>query len=309
MGMSATHVARLTREQGERLYRELGRGAFAFRPVDHARWAAQGEDVSVVLYQSGKLVAQGRGLSAFLARHAGLLGASAAPAPPPRAPLPEEDGPPRTTAGSDESGKGDYFGPLVVAAALVRPDQRALLAELHVVDSKLAGDERIRRTEGVLLRELVTAVRVLEPAAYNAAWAEVRNVNVLLGRLHAEVLAEVLAREPSPEGCRIVVDRFGEPAHVLRHLPERLRATPLLMIPGGEREPAVAAASFLARAAFLASFQRLRDEAPVDLPFGASDPRIVPAARALAREGGRARLGAFAKLHFRTTLKVGPEAG
>lgn len=303
--MSSTSVWRLTRQQGERLYADLGRSAYRFRPVDHAFWGAQGEDVSVVLYRSGKLVVQGRGAEAFAARHAEVLGgpppaAAAAPAEP----LPGAGEAPCPTAGSDESGKGDYFGPLVVAAALVRPEQLTLLRQLNVVDSKLAGDERIRRSEGVLRRELVTAVRVLEPAAYNAAWAEVRNVNVLLGRLHAEVLAEVLAQEPLPEGCRIVVDRFGEPRHVTRHLPERLRRVPLLMIPGGEREPAVAAASFLARAAFLTSFQRLRDEAPVDLPYGASDPRIVPAARALAREGGLVRLGAFAKLHFRTTQQI-----
>lgn len=297
--MSSTRVAKLSREAGERLYREIARGAYQFRPVDHAHWGAQGEDVSVVWYRSGKLVVQGRGTEAFEARYAQLLGAPAAASGRPALPAPA--GGPRTTAGSDESGKGDYFGPLVVAAALVRPDQLPLLQQLQVVDSKLAGDERIRRTEGVLLRELGTAVRVLEPAAYNEAWAEVRNVNVLLGRLHAEVLAEVLAKEPHPEGCQIVIDRFGEPRHVTKHLPERLRQTPLLMIPGGEREPAVAAASFLARAAFLASFQRLRDEAPVDLPYGASDPRIVPAARSLLREGGRERLGAFAKLHFRTT--------
>lgn len=301
--VSSTYVGSLTREQGERLYRYLGRGAFQFRPVAHAHWAAQGEDVSVVFYRSGKLVVQGKGLEVFVERQRGLLGAASAPvAPGARPPLPERE--PRPTAGSDESGKGDYFGPLVVAAALVRPEQLGRLRELDVVDSKLVGDQRIRQTEGLLLRELVTAVRVLEPEAYNAAWAEVRNVNVLLGRLHAEVLAEVLAAVPDPALCRIVVDRFGEPTHVTRHLPARLASAEFHMIVGGEREPAVAAASFLARAAFLRSFDRLRADAPVELPYGASDPRIVPAARALLREGGSAWLGTFAKLHFRTTERL-----
>lgn len=303
--MSRTLVVTLPAAAGERLYRELGHATFQFRPVDHARWAAQGEDVSVVFYVSGKLVVQGKGVEAFAQRHQALLGASAAaPAAPARAAVPGADEG-RTTAGSDESGKGDYFGPLVVAAALVRPEQRELLAQLNVVDSKLVGDERIRRSEGILLRELVTAVRVLMPEAYNAAHAECRNVNVLLGRLHAEVLGEVLADAPDVGACRIVVDRFGEPTHVTKHLSAAARKAAFTMVPGAEREPAVAAASFLARAAFLRGFEQLRDQAPVDLPYGASDPRIIPAARALLQEGGAVGLGRFAKLHFKTTQKAG----
>jgi ribonuclease HIII len=300
-----TRVVTLDAATGERLYRELGRGAFRFRPVDHARWAAQGEDVSVVLYVSGKLVVQGKGVEAFVERHRALLGPSAeAPSAPASRPIPGADAG-CVTAGSDESGKGDYFGPLVVAAALVRPDQHGLLADLGVADSKLVGDEKIRRTEGVLLRELVCAVKVLMPDAYNAAWAECRNVNVLLGRLHAEVLGEVLAKVADPSVCRIVVDRFGEPRHVLAHLPAPAQKAAFTMVPGAEREPAVAAASFLARASFLRGFEELRQTAPLELPFGASDPRIVPAARALLKEGGRAWLGKFAKLHFKTTEKAG----
>lgn len=296
-------MARLDRQQGERLYRELGHGAFQFRPVEHAHWGAQGEDVSVVWYRSGKCVVQGKGLEVFVARHAELLGGPARAASGREAPAPPTSGT-GPVAGSDESGKGDYFGPLTVAAVLVKPGQEEVLRRLDVVDSKLAGDERIRRAEGVLRRELVTAVRTLLPEAYNAAWAEVRNVNVLLGRLHAEVLNEVLREVPDPAGCRIVVDRFGDGAHVTKHLTAHAARAAFTSIVRGEREPAVAAASFLARAAFLAGFEGLRADAGGTLPYGASDPRIVPIARGLFREGGRGWLGKFAKLHFKTTLAV-----
>jgi ribonuclease HIII len=162
---------------------------------------------------------------------------------------------------------------------LVRPEQAGLLTRLTVVDSKLAGDQRIRQTEGVLLAELTCAVRVLPPEEYNAAWEEVRNVNVLLGRLHAELLGEVLEQAPDPGVCRIVVDKFGDPKHVTKHLPAHAKKAAFTMITGGEREPAVAAASFLARAAFLRGFDALRADAGTDLPLGSSDPRIVPAPR------------------------------
>jgi ribonuclease HIII len=303
--LSATFVAKISRETGERLYRELGHGPFQFRPVPYAHWGALGEDVSVAWYRSGKLVVQGKGLEVFVERHRSLLGAGASATVERAATASGLAAWAGATVGSDESGKGDYFGPLAVAAALVRPDQADFLTRLTVVDSKLAGDRRIQAAEGALVKELVTAERVLMPEVYNAEWAKVRNVNVLLGRLHAEVLTEVLSKGKPDAGCRIVVDKFGDPSHVRKHLPPTACSLEFAMITGGEREPAVAAASFLARAAFLRGFDLLRADAPVELPLGASDPRILGAARALVREGGKAWLGKFAKLHFKTTDRLG----
>jgi ribonuclease HIII len=301
--MSGTLVVMLEESAGERLYKELGRGAFQFKPMDHARWAASGEDVSVVWYRSGKLVVQGKGAQAFAERHRSILGDAARVEPAgQRRPPPNASGKP--TVGSDESGKGDYFGPLAVAAVLVTPDQQALLDRLGVVDSKIVSDERIKRAEGVLLKDLVSASRVLMPEAYNSAWEESKNVNVVLGKMHAECINEVMARVPEPAQARIVVDRFGEPDHVISRLLPAVKQVPFTMVPGGEAEPAVAAASWLARAAFLRGLARLQADAPVDLPLGASDPRIVPAARALVREGGMLWLAKFAKLHFRTTKSL-----
>jgi ribonuclease HIII len=292
-----TFVTKLARTEGERLYRTLGHEGFAFRPVDHAHWGARGPEVAVVWYRSGKIVVQGAGTEGFLARflpeHAG---AAAVPSPA----APAVGGP---TVGSDESGKGDYFGALAVAAALVRPDDVPALAAWGVTDSKLASDGRVRRLEGVLVDRLPHAVRVLEPEAYNAAWAETGNLNRLLGRLHAEAI-ESVCEQAGDGDLRIVVDRFGDADHVRRHLGPRSVARPFEMRVRAEADPAVAAASFLARAAFLRSFDALRALAGDDLPLGASDPRIVKVARRLLREGGEPWLGKFAKLHFRVTEKA-----
>ena len=297
--MSDTFVTTLAAAEGRRLYDDLGRGPFSFRPVPHALWSAQGEEVTATLYRSGKLVVQGKGTGEFLRRR--LPGqAGAAPAARP-APAADErlDVP---TVGSDESGKGDYFGPLAVAAVLAEPKDAALLESLGVCDSKLAGDGRIRSAEGLLAQSLPHAVRLLMPEEYNARWAEARNVNVLLGRLHAEVLEEVCARAARPDSVRIVVDQFGGAHHVTRHLGPAARRAAFTMRTGGESNPAVAAASFLARAAFLRGFDEVRNLAGDHvLPRGASDPRIATTARDLFREGGEPWLGRFAKLHFRVT--------
>lgn len=298
--MSGTLVVRMDAEAADRLYKELGHGLYQFRPMDHALWAGSGEDVSVVYYKSGKLVVQGKGATAFAERYRSILGDTARvePAGAKRPPTSTSGKP---TVGSDESGKGDYFGPLSVSAVLVLPDQLALLADMGVADSKVVSDERIRRSEGALLKACTSATRVLMPEAYNTAWEQAKNVNIVLGRLHAECINEVLAKAPPGAPCRVVVDKFGDPALVTAHLGPAARAAAFTMIEGAESEPAVAAASWLARAAFLRGLSRLQQDAPVDLPLGSSDPRIVPAARALVREGGMLWLAKFAKMHFRTT--------
>jgi ribonuclease HIII len=295
-----TFVTKLDEPAGRRLYDALGREAFSFRSVPYARWSAQGQETTVTLYASGKLVVQGRGAEAFAARHLPDVPRSPAEAPPSSsAPLLD-----RPTVGSDESGKGDYFGALVVAAALVCPEDLPRLQELGVQDSKLVADGRVRRMEGALADLLPHAVRVLEPEAYNAVYAEIGNVNKLLGRLHAEVLDEVVAQAPAGTRLRIVVDRFGDPRHVRAHLGSAASQVPFTMPTRAEANPAVAAASLLARAAFLRSFESLKGLADGDLYLGASDPRILQAARRMLREGGRAWLGKFAKLHFKVTEKA-----
>ena len=106
----------------EDLRRELEARGFDLRPLPYGHFQARGEDVVVAAYKSGKVVVQGKGEQAFLARQ-GIEG----PAPI------ALDGP---VVGSDESGKGDYFGPLVVAAVVVKPEQVKELQRAGVRDCK-----------------------------------------------------------------------------------------------------------------------------------------------------------------------------
>lgn len=297
--MTQTWVAKLDEAAGRRLKDELGRANYAFRPQDHAWWSARGEDTVVVWYRSGKLVVQGHGAEAFVTRY--LEGGAARAGGAKDAPREPALG--RPEIGSDESGKGDYFGPLVVAAAFVRPEDEEELRAMGVQDSKAASDGLVRRLEGVLQNRLPHAIRVLDPETYNEAWRAEGNLNRLLGRVHAEVLEAVVAIAPDGP-LRIVVDRFGDPEHVRRNLGRAAKAHAFVMPTGGESHLAVAAASFLARAAFLREFESLRGLAGGELYRGSSDPRILPLARRLLREGGEAWLGRFAKLHFKTTERA-----
>ena len=297
--MADTYVARLDQAAGRRLKDDLGRESFAFRPQDHAWWSARGPDTVVTLYRSGKLVVQGQGAEAFVTRFLsqGAEKKGGEGAVPTGRPLKHAE------IGSDESGKGDYFGPLTVAAALVDPATEAVIRELGVQDSKAVTDALVRRVEGTIVDLVPHAVRVLEPEAYNEAYAAEKNLNRLLGRLHAEVIEEVAAQAPAGR-LRIVVDRFGDPEHVRRNLGPEVKQHAFVMPTKAESHPAVATASFLARAAFLRGFEELKGLAGGELYRGSSDPRILPLARRMLREGGEPWLGRFAKLHFKTTARA-----
>ncbi len=267
-----------------------------WRTVPHARFSLKAEDVVVTCYQSGKLLLQGRDLDGFVARHLALtLGAHTERA---------TDELPVTgiTIGSDETGKGDYFGPLVVAAACVEPGQVDRLRAAGVADSKKLSDQRARSLSGLLEVEVRHEFSVLPPTLYNEAYARAGNVNVLLADMHARAIARLLAR--CSDAAAIVVDQFGHEGLVARALARQVSRHPALMqTPRGERHPAVAAASVLARARFLDDLAACSDACGTELAKGAGPPADAAAARVWAI-GGAKLLATVAKLHFKNTDKL-----
>ena len=205
--------------------------------------------------------------------------------------------------GLDESGKGDYFGPLVAAAcAVLTSEQEARLQALGVADSKKLSDSRCLELAAQLER-LVPWERVaIFPARYNQLYRRLGNVNRLLAWAHARALENLLQRV-GVEVAQVVADQFAVSPAVLEQARfARGRRVPLLQRHRAEEDVAVAAASVLARAAFLEGLQRLSRRAGVPLPKGAT--HVEAAARQVVARGGEALLGQVAKLHFRTTQAV-----
>ncbi len=211
----------------------------------------------------------------------------------------------RAWIGTDECGKGDYFGPLVVAAVAIDREMADAIDRLHVRDSKAISDVTIRALASKLHALLGDRAEVLalDPPAYNDAMEREpfrANAARLLGAMHAGAINALAARYPVDE---IVVDKFGREEHVRADLtPEawRIRFT---MVPHAERDPAVAAASVLARNAFLQAMEQLSDAVGFDLPKGASI-EVERTVSELVRDIGLAGLRRFAKLHFKTTGKL-----
>ena len=202
--------------------------------------------------------------------------------------------------GTDESGKGDYFGPLVVAGLFLPEGQEAVLAELGVRDSKKFSDGRVQEMAQLLQRGYTYSLVVIGPEKYNALYAKMKNLNRLLAWAHARVIENILEKV---DCRRVITDQFGDKIFVLSALMKKGRQIELIQKPKAEEDMAVAAASILARAEFLRRLYFLSQEIGLDLPKGAS-AKVEEVAYQLVKERGQAILNRVAKVHFKTTQKV-----
>jgi ribonuclease HIII len=203
--------------------------------------------------------------------------------------------------GTDEAGKGDYFGPLVVAAAYADEVALTRLPQAGVKDSKrISSLPRLRELEKAV-KQICPAfeVVVISPPRYNELVAEMGNLNLLLAWAHARAIENVLGRV---ECGLAVTDQFGDESYLRESLMKRGRTIELQQRVKAEDDSAVAAASILARAAFVRALDRLAEEVGTALPRGAT--HVVPVARQLHQRGGEGLLRRLAKLHFKTTKRV-----
>jgi ribonuclease HIII len=203
--------------------------------------------------------------------------------------------------GSDESGKGDYFGPLVVAAVYVDGQTEPRLIDLGVCDSKLLPDHRILEMAEIIGQMCPHSVVSLGPKTYNEMYAQMQNLNQLLAWGHARCLERVLEKVT----CDLAIaDQFGNESYLRNALGERGRQIRLEQHPHAESDMAVAAASILARAEFVRKMEQLSRQVGKKLPKGAFDPSIITIGREIVARGGEAALAEVAKVHFKITQKI-----
>ena len=205
--------------------------------------------------------------------------------------------------GMDESGKGDWFGPLAIAAVYVDENTAAMLRHIGVRDSKELSAETILRFAGQIERTVRPEQRfvlALDPAEYNKRYARHGNINLLLAEAYAEVADQVWRTTQAPA---IVCDQFAQNAERLElafsaaSLPR-----PIQQHRAESASIAVAAASILASAAFAEALVQLGQQAGLGepLPKGASEvDKLQAAARQIIATHGAAALGCYAKLDFK----------
>lgn len=278
-----------------------GKG-FEIGDGQHLIFSASKSDCKVYLYETLKLLIQGSKASYYVE----LLASSSLIQGRPQEYQRETN---KTTSltnlslpriGSDESGKGDYFGPLVIGAVYVDERSQATLERIGIRDSKLLSDDAVARMAPQIRRAAVAIHVAIGPLRYNELHKEMKNVNRLLGWGHARAIENILSTHDSPWA---VADQFGDRRFIELALFEKGKKIRLIQMPKAESDIAVAAASIVARQEFLSSLNRLGGSLGISLPKGASEA-VIEVATEIAKRHGLNTLSTVAKLHFKTTDRV-----
>jgi ribonuclease HIII len=282
-----------------------GRG-YLFREVPYARYAAANDKLNAVFYESGKLVLQGKGVQEFIEfvlepeiLKEVKLGYEEV--------LNPEIALPRL--GVDESGKGDFFGPLCVAGVYVNQSMLRPWQDAGVRDSKnISSDKKIADLAKVIMETpgCVWSVVPIGNEAYNRLHAKMHSVNTLLAWGHARVIENLMGQrhKMNPLPVRAISDQFASSKDVVaKALMSLGREIELIQRHKAEADLAVAAASILARNEFVTRLGTLGKQFGIKFPKGAS-AAVDAAAKEFVEKNGGDKLNLVSKTHFRTAYRA-----
>lgn len=301
-----SYTAKLSAEQADVLEQIVRTEGYDLREVPYARYSGVKKDHNVTFYESGKLVVQGKGTRDFVefvleprVLQEARLGYEAVLNPELLAPR----------LGVDESGKGDFFGPLCIAGVYVNEAVIHAWKDAGIRDSKnISSDKRIA-TLAELVAETpgcVFNVVTVGNEAYNRMHSANGSVNRVLAWGHARVIENLMLQKHrmNPPPVRAISDQFAsDKATVAKALMSLGREIELVQRHKAEEDIAVAAASILARNEFVRRLSQLGQQYGMEFPKGAS-AAVEQAGRDFVGRHGPKALGKVAKLHFRTRYRV-----
>lgn len=202
--------------------------------------------------------------------------------------------------GTDESGKGDFFGPLVIAGVYADENTQRILRTLGVDDSKKLTDKKISSIAEDIKKLCTYSIVVVGNKKYNIIYEKIGNLNKLLAWGHARVIENVLEKV---ECENVLSDQFGNPNLIKNALMEKGRNVNLQQRPRAEENVVVAAASILARDAFVKNMKQMSKEYEIEFIKGASN-MTIEVGKDFAHKFGKGRLNEVAKIHFSTFKKI-----
>ena len=311
--MATTFTYELTNDQQELLLGLMVNGNYRKREVPYSVYSIEGDHFNATLYSKEKhglrkLCVQGSKAEDFVLFQLEPLVLGKAALGYEKELQPELFS---AHAGSDESGKGDYFGPLVVCCAYTDEKLSQEMQSLGVKDCKQMSDKAVLSVGASLRRLLGTsgyAVVKLGNAAYNRLYAKIGNINRMLAWAHGTAIEELLEKRPDCD--RVVVDQFAPTELTIRRaLKARGKLAKVEQRHKAESDIAVAAASVIARELFIRDCLAMGTEcfgegAEERIPLGSSDPRVASLAAEMVAKHGPTWLMNHCKAHFRTTDKV-----
>jgi ribonuclease HIII len=301
-----TYTIKLDDGQMELLGAILKQKGWQPMEVAYTRFAYKGSDCNVSAYTSGKVVIAGKGTEDFVrftleseVTQKVKLGYDDVLHPDWYEPH----------AGLDESGKGDFFGPVIAATVIADTESIQAWVKAGVRDSKAIAESKILELDRLICSTPGATVKTCfcGMPKYNELMSKPgANLNRLLAWQHATALSQALTNRWVPRG---LLDQFTEQPLVQRELTRKgVKNFDLAMRTKAEEDPVVAAASVVARAEFVRQMRGLSERFGDKLQKGASAKVKEQAAEIIRKFGVRA-LGDFAKLHFRTAYEVVSAAG
>jgi len=302
----SSYTCKLTDPQAVALKDWLQAHGYKFRDVPYARFAGEKDKTNLVFYESGKLVIQGKGTQEFIEfvlepeiLKEARLGYETVLNPELLL----------ARLGVDESGKGDFFGPLCIAGVYVNESVVKAWKDSGIRDSKnISSDKRIKDL-AELIRETPGCVSTVVPIgneAYNRLYAKMKSVNTMLAWGHARVIENLMGQKHkmNPPPVRAISDQFAHSKDtVAKALMTLGREIELIQKHRAEEDLAVAAASILARHEFVTRLAALERQYEIVLPRGAS-AAVDAAAKHFIEKHGVGNLPKVAKMHFRTALRA-----
>ncbi len=299
---SYTHA--LTNDQATKLRGVLEELGFIFAPKPYTIFFGQKNKLSVAVYEKGpKVLVQGKGVEEFVQFELEPRILGEAKLGYEEVHTPEMFQP---HFGVDESGKGDFFGPLVISGVYVDAGIARKFLDAGVQDSKRIGsDARIRALADSIRKDslgLVDTV-LIGPERYNDLYEKFGNLNKLLGWGHARVIENLL--EKKPDCPRSLSDQFADARVIQQALLQHGRKIEIEQRTKAESDVAVAAASILAREAFINWLERRGKTLGMKLGRGVSTD-VKEAATKLVEAKGAGILREVAKVHFRTAHEIAP---
>lgn len=301
-----SYTTKLTDAQAAALHGWIKQSGYEMRDVPYARFAGSKDKLTVVFYESGKLVVQGKGTQEFVEfvlepeiLKQAKLGYEEVLNPDLILPR----------FGVDESGKGDFFGPLTVAGVYVNESIVREWKTAGVRDSKTIGSDKKISEIAELIRQTPGCIHAVVPIgneAYNRLYTKMRSVNTLLAWGHARVIENLMLQRHrmNPQPVRAISDQFASNKQtVAKALMSLGREIELVQRHKAEEDLAVAAASILARDEFVRRLAGLEQQFGVKLPKGAS-AAVDAAAKEFVAKHGAQTLPKVAKMHFRTAYRA-----
>jgi ribonuclease HIII len=292
---SPCFVATIDVSLAGKLQQELTDQGFEITHPAYTLFSAQKKGISCTLYTSGKLTVQGKEKEEFIQFYLEpeILQSVAFSYPETQVDL-------RARIGVDEAGKGDFFGPLCVAGVFATEEHIKELLKLGVKDSKKMSDRTILTLSVKIKKVCPHAIVKISPKRYNELYNNFHNLNRLLGWGHATAISELYSRT---QCTHVIIDQFASEEVVLTALRHKNIQVDLTQRHKAESDPVVAAASILARAAFVEGIEQLGNEFGIELPKGASS-QVIAVGKKLVAKHGASILNSVAKTHFKTRDEV-----